>query len=77
MPLDEIAGAAIGAIGRFILWLFLQIIFEFVCFYIGRIFLLAISLGQYEKIFKNKKDGTIESVMGLVILVSIIVYITN
>lgn len=77
MPLDEIAGAAIGVLGRFILWIFIQIIFEIVCFYIGRLFLLAISLGQYERVIRSKKDGTIESVTGLAILVSMIIYITN
>ncbi len=77
MPLDEIAGAVLGALGRFIVWIFLQILFEIFCFYIGRCFLLAISLGQYEKILKSNKDGTTESVFGLVILVSMIMYITN
>lgn len=77
MPLDEIGGAATGALGRFILWIFLQILFEIVCFYIGRFFLLVISLGHYEKIIKSKRDGTIESITGLVILVSMIIYITN
>lgn len=77
MPLDEIGGAVLGVLGRFILWIFLQVIFEIVCFYMGRCFLLAISLGQYEKIIKSKDDGIFESMTGLVILVSMIIYITN
>ena len=77
MPLDDIAGAAIGALGRFILWIFLQVIFEIVCFYIGRYFLLIISLGQYKRIIGSVKGGTMESVIGLVILVLMILYITN
>lgn len=77
MPLDEIGGAILGAIGRIIAWIFLQIIFEIVCFYIGRFFILAISLGQYEKIIKSENDGTIESIVGLILLVSLIIYITN
>ena len=77
MPLDEIGGAILGTIGRIIAWIFLQIIFEIVCFYIGRFFILAISLGQYEKIIKSENDGTIESIVGLILLVSLIIYITN
>lgn len=77
MILDEIGGTAIGAFRRFIFWIFLQINFEIVCFCIGRFFLLTISLGQYEKVIRNKSDGTIESIFGLAIVVSMVIYVTN
>ena len=76
MPIDEIAEGVLKVFGRIIGRVFIEVIFEFFCYWVGRIFLKTISFGKYPKDhFENELDSVC-SIVGIIIVVSVIVLVT-
>lgn len=74
MPLDELGEIAFKGVWRIFVWLFFEILFEVICYYLGKIFLLVITFGQYKP--KHKDDGSFESFVGLaLLLVAFVTYL--
>ena len=73
MPIDEIAEGVLKLFIRIIGRVFIEVIFEFFCYWVGRIFLKTISLGKYPK--DRFEDGLdlVCSIVGIIIVISAIV----
>jgi hypothetical protein len=72
MPVDEIAEALFHFIGRFIMEIFVEIIFQVVCHLIGMIFLRFVTLGVYPPRDKPYSEDFVSTV-GMFILIGTIV----
>jgi len=58
---------------HFIKWLVIQVLFEFIFYWTGRIALLIFTLGRYPKGSQIEREGTCNLVGG-VIIISIVVF---
>lgn len=68
MPLDDLGEVALRFGGRIFIWIFVEIIFELFCYYLGRCVLFLLTFGQY-KPKKVGEEGTFESFVGLATLI--------
>ena len=76
MPFDDLGEIVVRFTGRVFLRIIVEIIFELICYYVGRVFLLIVSFGQYRTNKKSSEDGIVESVVGLAILIAtFIIYV--
>lgn len=73
MPLDDLGEIVVRFTGRVLVRFLIEILFDILCYYIGRIFLLIVSLGQYRSKNISSKDGTLESIVGLALLIACLV----
>ena len=72
MPFDAIVEGLFHFIVRVILHFFVEIIFEVVCYFIGMAFLRCITLGRYPPRNDRPYSESFLSVVGLLVLASII-----
>lgn len=77
MPLEEILRTVLGGIARLIIGFFVQIFFEIVCYWIGRIFLLIVAFGTYDRLFKKNRHESLVSLVGFVVLATALFIINN
>ncbi|PLY04978.1 MAG: hypothetical protein C0622_02080 [Desulfuromonas sp.] len=80
MPIEEITEGVFRIVGRFFFRLFIEVVFEFLCYWAGRIFLKTISFGKYPKDHFGDKSDTVCTITGIGIVVAaigIIAYLLN
>jgi hypothetical protein len=73
VPVEEIGIGILGAIARFIGWLFIEIFLQVICWCTGCGFLKVVSFGRYPS--KDSNQGVVIAV-GLIILLSPILVFT-
>lgn len=71
MPIDEVTEGIFKVIGRFISRMVIDIVFEFFCFWIGRVFLKIVSFGKYPRDHFGDDSDTLCSFVGLGVILSI------
>jgi hypothetical protein len=54
-----------------------DLFFNVLCYHLGRILLLIVSIGRYDRIFNIGESGMFESWVGLVALIASVIAITN
>ena len=67
--LDDLAEIACRCIGR----IFIEAFFECFFYYIGRVFLCIVTLGQYKGSKNSSEKGTVESITGMIVVLSTII----
>lgn len=73
MPLEDLAEVAFRFTGRVIGRIFIEIFFEILCYYIGRVILFIVTIGSYNHKKQNDNSGTLESAVGLISLITLFV----
>jgi len=77
--LDELIGFFVGGIGRFFFYVFVEIIFEVVFYYIGYLFVKIITFGKYptidDSVFSQGSVSKSSYVSGFGLLVTLIAVI--
>ncbi|WP_316347414.1 hypothetical protein [Desulfuromonas acetoxidans] len=68
MPIDDLAEGFFKISGRFIGRVLIDVLFEFVCYWVGWAFLRLVTVGKYPKDTFNDAYDTVCSVVGFCII---------
>ena len=73
MPLDDLAGGLLQGIGRFIVYLVVDILLEIVFYFIGKYSLRILTVGKYPPKYEEKHcEGCVQA-FGIVVFIAIAV----
>ena len=73
MPLDDIAVGLFKIIGKFIVYLVVDVLLEIVFYFLGKVVLQIVTLGKYPpKLDKEHSHGFVQFI-GFLVIVSIVV----
>lgn len=76
MPVEEIVDGFFHFVGRVICRAVFELIFEFLLYYVGRMVLFMVTLGQYQPSGDDESKGFV-SIVGLFsIIVAVVVFVT-
>jgi len=81
--MEEIVESIFKGLGRAISYIVVQIIFEFLFYYIGWPFMKIITLGKYPKGKKSygwhieSREGVLTSLLGLIVVVGVTIFVVT